>query len=401
MEQFVGASSGFGPVNTSNQKNVSSSETEKTVSKEWSGYRNCVSSQSMVHNYENFKRSDVPERLMEWCGGAWVELSGDALSRARSAFLDRVPMVEIEVEGNVCIFDFYRMLKVEVGSSGLQRSIAWIDFKGNCFFPKFFVDESLLDDDNDVDDEEDDDDDEHSSNNNNNANIPKIEIEIKIDNVGINVGNGNNNNNNKDKNKNDVGIIDGKRKRVCDEEDTADSSCNSKTGDGSRKRPRFERVQKVSWPNSRLVPEEERAFVFVKNLFMNGMKVVDPGVEITAIRQFVRTGPIEKARWAAFHTQMESIQDDVGREGRPKFVFAWHGASKKGVFDIFAHGFGVPSDASGSQARGVGVYLSPGRLPHFRLYSSFISFNVFLLSFCFDLWNSCISLCDCLVLIYS
>ncbi|XP_057533098.1 probable inactive poly [ADP-ribose] polymerase SRO3 isoform X2 [Amaranthus tricolor] len=356
MERLVQATSGYGPVNTTAIN--SEQNPKKNDSKEWNCYRDCVSKESIIHNFNNFKKSQAPERLMEWSDEKWVELPSHVVSSARSAFSKGIPIIEVEVEGDNFMFDFYRMLKIEIGSSGLQRSIAWIDIKGSCFFPKFFVDESLVDNYNNYSDGDEELVGEKDECSNNGIN-PKIEIEINIDNI--------NNVDSKIMNNNDK-----KRKRegkvvVHDVEDTADSR-NSGTGSERFNIKRNLHIEdekpidKFEWPSVRLINEQEKAFSDVKKLFLGGMKMVDSRVEVTAIHKLTYTGPHEKARAMAFHKTMQITQ--AARGGQSNTVFAWHGTSRKGVSDILAHGFGVPSKVSGLQAHGVGVYLSPGRLPH-------------------------------------
>lgn len=317
----------------------------------------------MVQNYMNFKRSHVPERMMQWSesrDGTWVEVSGEVLEASKSAFLNRRPMVEVEVDGNVYILDFFRMLKVDV-NSGLQRSIAWIDVNGDCFFPNFFVDESLIDDHDDDDD-------------NDEQEIPKIEIEIKID-----ADRSNENKENKDSYEKD--ILEGNRKRKVregklesEEEDSGDNSCNNNET-GNLKRQCLVPVASpipFTWPNARLLTDGERLFAVARDLFMTGMKRVDPGVRITSIHQFIHARPRLKARFEAFHIQTKGTE---AARGRPNTVYAWHGASKKGVIEILAHGFGWPSKVSGPQAHGDGVYLSPVRMPNLSDMSSEVDDN--------------------------
>lgn len=352
-------SGGFGPVHVGTattsrtKKNGSQSQTltvdvplriQREKNPHWSCYQNSVSSQSMLQNYKNFKSSGSPARLMQWTNGAWVELSGDALSRAKSAFLEQRPMVEVKIDGNDYIFDFFRMLQIDVGS-GLQRSIAWIDVKGDCYFPKFFVDESLVDDDDD-----------HEGVDASCDEAPKIEIEIKID-----ADNCKDNDNGSRCNKRKVKEV----KLEADNEDTANSSCNNgKVGNSKRQRlvvPAGANPAPSAWPNAKLLSEGERSYSVVRHLFMNGMKRVNPNVRITSIHQFDRSGRMEKARWEIFQTHMRTME---AVRGRSNTVFAWHGTTKNDVFHILARGFGRPSKVSGSWAHGDGVYFSPARLPH-------------------------------------
>lgn len=347
------SSGGFGPTSSRGEKlggGERKQQDENNNNSHWNCFQNSVSSQSMIQNYTNFKTSDSPARLMRWSDGKWDELSGDAISEAKFAFSERRPMVEVKLDGNDYIFDFFRMLQIDVGS-GLQRSIAWIDVKGDCYFPKFFIDESLIDDGNDDDDDDDNEGFDYACDEN-----PKIEIEIKIHGNNDDSSSGNNRCKRK---------FTREGKIEAENEDTADSSCNNgEKGDTKRQRlvvPVANDMGTMTWPNARLLGEGERSCSIVRDLFMTGMKKVDSSVRITNIHQFTRNGPLEKARWEAFHKQMEMTE---AARGRSNTVFAWHGTSKKGVFDILAHGFGWPSKVSGPQAHGVGVYFAPARLPH-------------------------------------
>ncbi|GAB4839256.1 hypothetical protein Ancab_028783 [Ancistrocladus abbreviatus] len=286
--------------------------------------RECFSKQSVLQNYANFKRSAPPARLMYRKDGSWTDFSGEVVKRTKFAFLEHNAMMETEVDGNDYLFDFYRMFQIDI-ANGFQRSIAWVDVNGICYFPKFFVDDDGFE--------------------NSCAEVPMIEIQVKL--LENNVGSG--------KTKREDAL-------VCEEEgDTASSS--SKTDSDKLKRRRIDGVNLGSprWPNARLIGEGDEAFSAIRNLFMAGMKTIDPGVKITSINRCMRTGPMEKGRWEVFDKQMEIMK---ASRGMSNAVFAWHGTSKKDVLNILAHGFGLPSKVSGSQAHGIGVYLSPARLPH-------------------------------------
>ena len=69
--------------------------------------------------------------------------------------------MDLSIGGSNYLFDFLHMLQIDFLTEN-QRSIAWIDENGKCFFPKVFVDEEF------VKSEE-------------NPENPKIEIEIWID----------------------------------------------------------------------------------------------------------------------------------------------------------------------------------------------------------------------------
>ncbi|GMY28816.1 probable inactive poly [ADP-ribose] polymerase SRO3 [Fagus crenata] len=87
----------------------------------------CCSSRFMIQNNSNFKRSDAPARFMFYRNGSWINFPNE---------------INFLTEN--------------------QRSIAWIDENGKCFFPKVFVDEEF-------------------AKSEENPKNPKIEIEIRID----------------------------------------------------------------------------------------------------------------------------------------------------------------------------------------------------------------------------
>uniref|UniRef100_A0A2N9FWQ1 RCD1 WWE domain-containing protein n=1 Tax=Fagus sylvatica TaxID=28930 RepID=A0A2N9FWQ1_FAGSY len=92
----------------------------------------CCSSRFMIQNNSNFKRSGAPARFMFY-----------------KRFVDQFPKRSAWRSS----IDFL---------TENQRSIAWIDENGKCFFPKVFVDEEF-------------------AKSEENPENPKIEIEIRID----------------------------------------------------------------------------------------------------------------------------------------------------------------------------------------------------------------------------
>ncbi|GMY26888.1 probable inactive poly [ADP-ribose] polymerase SRO3 [Fagus crenata] len=81
----------------------------------------------MIRNNSNFKRSGAPARFMFYRNSLWINFPNE---------------IDLLTEN--------------------QRSIAWIDENGKCFFPKVFVDEEF-------------------AKSKENPENPKIEIEIRID----------------------------------------------------------------------------------------------------------------------------------------------------------------------------------------------------------------------------
>ncbi|KAF2323913.1 hypothetical protein GH714_003941 [Hevea brasiliensis] len=277
------------------------------------------SSKIMLQNHGNFKRSATPVRFMYFShDDSWLNFPDEVLGSLKSAFVEGKPMVDLLISGSR-FFDFMRMLQTDF-DSGCQRSIAWIDEKGKCFFPKMFVGEDF---------------DGRPKKSEN----PKIEIEIRIDNSPI------------------------KRKRDGLDKEEPEVNSSIKQEEDASKRPRlcFPDVETSRWPNARLLTEGEKAYSMVRDYFLSGIRKVDAGATITAIYQCTRDGHLEKARYEVFQKQIEITK---AARGLSNLVYAWHGASAKGVESILAHGFGVPSKISGTECYGVGVYLSPLGLPY-------------------------------------
>ncbi|KAL3505019.1 hypothetical protein ACH5RR_034860 [Cinchona calisaya] len=301
--------------------------------------------QFLVQNHANFKRSAEPERVMFYdVNGSWVDYPKEVLDLVKLSFLGGKAMVEVNIEGCVLLLDFYRMLEIQF-DSGHEKSIAWIDVNGNCFFPKIFVNSS----EGFVNGDQSDGNEEALGNN-----YPKIEIEVKVC-----------------ENSDDLANSSSKRKRASEEVEvevervgkgiSEGSSSSVKNLEAKRRQIVGSEIGKGRWEETKQLKEVEKEYLIVKNLFLSGLQMVEPDATITTIHQCIRNGPMEKALYEAFMKQMEVIKKS---RGDANMAFAWYGTSAKGVECILAHGFGVPDELQPPQSHGMGVYLSPVKLPH-------------------------------------
>ncbi|XP_050376296.1 probable inactive poly [ADP-ribose] polymerase SRO3 isoform X2 [Argentina anserina] len=270
----------------------------------------CSAWSSRAELTANFKRSVAPARVMYYERGSWINFPGRVVELLRSGFFERKAVLHLEIEGSTYLFDFTRMLQIDSGT-GSQRSIAWIDDNGKCFFPKTFVSDELS----------------------GGSDSPrKIEIEVRVD---------------------VSGRTSGKRKRDDDEAEEENEETSSK-----RQQPQPQPQPQESWPSVKLLREGERAYTAVSNLFLKGIRRIDPTAKISSIRQCVRSGPLDKARLEVFEKQMEMTK---AARGSANVVHAWYCGSSGDIQGILTHGFGLPSKVSGSH--GVGLYLSHLSLP--------------------------------------
>ncbi|KAL7175771.1 hypothetical protein ACSBR2_029377 [Camellia fascicularis] len=307
--------------------------------------RDCCYTKFLLQNHLNFKRSASPAKIMRYEDGSWVDFAPEVVDWLRSGFVEGKSVVEVQIEGVRCLFDFHRMLQIDL-TRGNRSSIAWIDVHGKCFFPETFVDGGgeVANVSRDPNIEV-----VNVSSSNPNIEISNVTEDLASENptieIGIRIGGDFNS---------------AKRKG---ESETEGSSSNDQPGKKKKKKSpiRAYDAESPRWPKAKLLKEGEKAHSVVKNLFLSGIGVLEPGAAITAIHQWSRSGPLDRARYEVFQKQMEIMK---AVRGEANMQFAWYGASDKGVASILSHGFALPNKFSGSEAHGIGIYLSPLRSSH-------------------------------------
>ncbi|KAL6504288.1 hypothetical protein OROGR_026211 [Orobanche gracilis] len=304
-----------------------------------------LSCDPLIQNYSNFKRSSCPDRIMFYKDESWVDYSNEVVEVMKLGFTDGKPAVEAQVLGLNCLFDFYRMLEIDL-DSGNQRSISWIDVDGKCFFPKIFINTYEIGGGDDLP--------------NCDENPLKIQIDIKIK--------------ENSRRSEDLKLVEpvksSKRKR---EENVENENIQESLSSNNVKRQMVgSESQSARWPRTRMMGDEQKSYAIIKNLFLTGLRIVDPGASVTSIHQYVRVGQLDRARFEIFSKQMEITKK---ARGQSNTVFAWYGTSAKGVESILMHGFGIPSKLSHSAVSGIGIRLSPVRSPQNSAFLSEIDEN--------------------------
>ncbi|CAK9173440.1 unnamed protein product [Ilex paraguariensis] len=99
----------------------------------------CVSNfqKSLLRYYSNFMKSGLPQRLMCYQNGEWVDFPQDFVALVRKDFQEKKAATEVEFNDHLFVLDFLHMMRLDL-KTGLQQPIAWIDETGNCFFPEIF-----------------------------------------------------------------------------------------------------------------------------------------------------------------------------------------------------------------------------------------------------------------------
>nr|GMD84974.1 probable inactive poly [ADP-ribose] polymerase SRO3 [Ipomoea batatas] len=302
--------------------------------------------QLLVQNYSNLKRSGEPARFMRYVEESWVDVEAVVFEAVKAGFSKGVSSVETEIGGSKCVFDFHRMIEVNL-DTGAFRSVAWIDVNGMCFFPKSFV--CSQDGENGLVNLGEEPKNEVVGNANESRYLvqPELEIEIEFtDDSKLN-----------------------KRTREMG------SSSKEKGSSTNEKGKNIQDCELVSprWPNTRVVGKQEVGYQILGNLFVPGMAAVGPGAMITAIHQRLRNvGSMERAEYYAFQRQSELVRQ---ARGNSEVVFAWFGTTVQGVHSIMTHGFRAPGIMSGSGLLGVGLYLSPIRSPRMSAMTAQVDEN--------------------------
>lgn len=233
----------------------------------------------LLQNHGNFERSGIPSRVMFYRGGTWTDYPSRVVDSLRSGFSGRKSVLDLAIEGSSYVFDFLRMLQIDT-STGHRRSIAWIDDRGHCFFPKEFdeFDSSAMA-------------------------RPEIEIEIRV---------------------------------ICDSERKSGKRLREF---GESKEVTSKRSCVRGWPNViELLGGGNGGFARFRDAVSVEIRKVCPGAAITAIHGCTRVGLLEKARHAVFSNRVQMIKS---ARGTANVVRAWFSASREDILGILAHGFGV------------------------------------------------------------
>lgn len=287
------------------------------------------SREALIQNSSNFRRSSTPSRFMFFCNDMWNDFDQEVFKFLKAGFGAGLLAVEGSVEGSDYLFDFLRMLQVDL-VSGCERSIAWIDVTGQCFFPKEVVGKGKRT--------------IHEV-----PHIPKLEIEIRIENGFP-----------KESNKSSDSSIEQTDETPVNGLDMPKEPCLDKPCIESES-PTI-RLNRPKWPNVEILKEDDSSYTAIKNTFLSGIRRFNPDVNITSICRCLYSGPFGNARAKTFQNQIKMTK---AIRGSANLKLAWYGTSAEGVNSIVSYGFGQPSRCScTSDVYGVGVYLSPLHMTH-------------------------------------
>eukprot|EP01018_Ginkgo_biloba_P023519 Gb_33339 [translate_table: standard] len=329
-------------------------------------FKCCCWGKDFVSNYNNFRNSGIPARVMYFSKGEWVDFSAEIAGSLKEAFRMGKSAVEITMDGLVYLVDFLRMSQIDL-SNGRQRSISWIDINGKCYFPRVFCE--------------------------GNDSVDSPSIDVKID-VRINGSDGLKTENcevtsNSELKffRNGAGCLKTLKCELVDnseaisvkgfpvksenllEQDSSETCSNPSTGSNDR----FSECQtSIGVPDSASsdslefsllgdnlikLQEGDREYVAVRNRFLAGLSTLVTFTTVVGIYRNSHASISGQARLQAFRRHAYDASRKSG--GNANLRYAWHGTSKKGVSGIMLHGFGQPKTPKNGAAYGSGVYLAP------------------------------------------
>lgn len=333
----------------------------------------CCSRKAVLHNYGNFSKSALPSRVMYFWKGEWNDFPENITASLRDVFQSGKSAAEVSIDSSLNLLDFLRMVQIDL-ATGTERSIAWIDQNGKCFFPKHFFEGSerhgLL----------------HGGLDNkgthqccfSNERAQEIEVKVEIGISGIESSKSENSGEvsvtNCDSEKSQSQSLDTDSSEL--EQDSSDTGNLSK---GFLSRETYADYgmgvcdsQSVLCTNSseslgsgvlgnKLIKLEngDHEYEAVRNRFLAGLSTLVTFSSIVGIYRCVPSSSSAQARFQAFQNHVEIIRK---YRGKANVRYAWHGTSRKGVAGIALHGFGQTSTSKA--AYGTGVYLSPEDCSH-------------------------------------
>eukprot|EP01018_Ginkgo_biloba_P005055 Gb_12340 [translate_table: standard] len=348
----------------------------------------CCSGKAVLHNYDNFRKSGLPARVMYYWKGEWTDFPVNVTASLKEGFRARKSAAEVSIKSSLYLVDFLRMVQIDL-RTGFQRSIAWIDENGKCFFPKYFFEGNETN--NGCLHSEEGNGKKHGCSENQRAR----EIEVKVE-IGIS-----GTESSKSENCGEASVTHQESQKFhrkslaleCSEleQDSSDTWKSStifpldqskqthpEYGNGMQSAGAVEASSRFSHSGlctskpgnpefgifgDKLVKLEDgdQEYVGVQNRFLAGLSTLVTFSSIVGIYRNLPTSTSGQTRLQAFQKHVEITKKF---RGNANVRYAWHGTSRKGVAGIILHGFGQTRTPKNGAAYGIGVYLAPEDCSH-------------------------------------
>jgi hypothetical protein len=264
----------------------------------------CCTQPNLANDCVNFLKSGVPNRIMYYKQGTWHNFPEQIMKSLIEEFKDSKSSVVAVMDDEPLLVDFLSMTLVNL-KTRKQRSVAWFDDTGKCFFPYLFFDEDsneLLKGDSGSAD-----------------NTPHGIMLYKVANSPPEVV-----------------------KQVVLE---SSSPAPQKPCTADILRKKITPVERGS-----------EGFLFVQNLFLSGMGSFASPSNILHVHRYSPNDITAQCRLEAFERQMKSTKEE---RGDANVRYGWLGSRKNDIVKILINGLGTTAKPAEKACLSAGVYLSP------------------------------------------
>ncbi|KAG8066656.1 hypothetical protein GUJ93_ZPchr0004g39413 [Zizania palustris] len=268
----------------------------------------CCTRPNLASDCVNYLKSGVPSRVMFYKQGSWHKFPEQIMKSLIEEFRSNKSSVVAVMDDEPVLVDFLSMTLVNL-KSRKQRSVAWFDETGKCFYPSLFFDEEA---------------DEAAKVGGNFEGIMQGIMLEKVANSPPEVV-----------------------KQVVLECSPPVSPVPQKPSTADVLRKKITSVERGS-----------EGFLFAQDLFLSGMGPFAMPNNILHIHRYSPNDITAQCRLQAFEKQMMSTKEE---RGDANVRYGWLGSRKNDIVRILINGFGNGSNGKPAEKAGLsaGVYLSP------------------------------------------
>ncbi|TVU32540.1 hypothetical protein EJB05_24271 [Eragrostis curvula] len=264
----------------------------------------CCTRPNLANDCVNFLKSGAPSRIMYYKQGSWHNFPEQIMKTLIEEFRGNKSSVVAVMDDEPLLVDFLSMTLVNL-KTRKQRSVAWFDDTGKCFFPSLFFDE---------------DSDELS--------------------------------------KGDSGSVDDTAQGIM-----SDKVANSPPEvvkqvvlESSPPVPQKPCTADILRKKITSVERGSEGFLFVQNLFLSGMGSFAAPNSILHVHRYSPNDITAQCRLEAFERQMKSTKEE---RGDANVRYGWLGSRKNDIVRILINGLGTTAKPAEKASLSSGVYLSP------------------------------------------
>lgn len=264
----------------------------------------CCTRPNLASDCVNYLKSGPPSRIVFYKQGSWHNFPEQIMKSLIEEFKSDKSSVVAVMDDEPVLVDFLSMTLVNL-KTRKQRSVAWFDDTGKCFFPSLFFDEEA----------------------NEMANVDPGNVEgsaqgIMLDKVATSPPE----------------VV----KQVVLE---SNAPVPQKPSAADILRKKITSVERGS-----------EGFLFVRNLFLSGMGPFVAPNSILHIHRYSPNDITAQCRLEAFERQMRTTKEE---RGDANVRYGWLGSRKNDIVRILINGLGSPGKPAEKAGLSAGVYLSP------------------------------------------